>query len=176
MREELTRERLLRLMRELARTAPRRGTFRVYLVGGGTSVYMGWRQSSLDVDLFSDQDDVFRDIQGIKERLNLNIEFARPEDFVPPLKGSPDRHILIDTVGSITFYHYDPYAQLLFKVVRGFQRDLVDAREFIRSKWVDPEVFRSLVAAIPEPSYAKYPNLSRAAVERAVDAFLAETS
>jgi uncharacterized nucleotidyltransferase DUF6036 len=175
MREELTRERLLKLMKELARTAPRRGTYRVYLVGGGTSVYMGWRRSSLDVDLFSDHDDVFRDIQGIKERLNLNVEFARPEDFVPPLKGSPDRHIFIDTVGSITFYHYDPYAQLLSKVVRGFQRDLDDAGEFIRSKWVDPEVFRSLVAAIPESSYAKYPNLSRTAVERAVDAFLDET-
>lgn len=176
MREELTRERLLKLMRELGRTAPRRGSHRVYLVGGGTAVYLGWRRSSLDADLFSDHDDVFRDIQGIKERLNVNVEFARPEDFVPPLEGSPDRHILIDTVGSITFYHYDPYAQLLSKVVRGFQRDLNDAREFMRSGLVDPEVFRSLVAAIPESSYAKYPNLSRAAVGMAVDGFLAETS
>ena len=175
MREELTRERLLKLMRELARTAPRRGSNLVYLVGGATSVYKGWRRSSIDADLFSDHDDVFRDIQGIKERLNLNVEFARPEDFVPPLRGSPDRHLLIDTVGSITFYHYDPYAQLLSKVVRGFQRDLDDAREFMRSGWVDPKVFRSLVAAIPESSYAKYPNLSRTAVVRAVDGFLAET-
>ena len=174
MREELTRERLLLLMKELAKTAPRRGRFRVYLVGGGTAVYLGWRRSSVDVDLCADSDAVFRDIQGIKERLNVNIEFARPEDFVPPLKGSADRHVFIDTVGSVTFYHYDPYEQLLSKIARGFQRDMDDAREFLRSGMVDPRKFRSLVAAIPDSAYAKYPNLSRAGVEKATADYLAE--
>ena len=176
MRKELTRERLLSLMKELARTAPRRGSYKVYLMGGGTAVYLGWRHSSIDADLFSDRDDVFRDIQGIKERLSMNIEFARPEDFVPPLKGTANRHVFIDKVGSITFYHYDPYAQLLSKVVRGFQRDLDDAREFVRSGMVDPGRFRSLVEAIHDSAYAKYPNLSRAGVEQVVADFLAETA
>ncbi len=176
MRQEMTRERLVPLMKELARAAPHRRAFAVYLVGGGTAVYLGWRRSSIDVDLFSDQEVVFRGIQEIKERLNINVEFARPEDFVPPLKGSADRHAFIDTVGSITFYHYDPYAQLLSKVVRGFQRDLEDAREFIRSGMVDPARFRALVAAIPDSAYAKYPSLSRSAVETAVDAFLSDAA
>jgi len=176
MREELTRERLVLLMKELARSAPRRGAYRVYLVGGGTAVYLGWRRSSIDVDLFSDRDVVFRGIQEIKEQLNINIEFARPEDFVPPLKGTAGRHVFIDTVGAITFYHYDPCAQLLSKVVRGFQRDLEDAREFIRSGMVDPGQFRSLVAEIPDSAYARYPSLSRTGVEAAVEAFLAQTS
>jgi hypothetical protein len=145
-------------------------------VGGGTAVYLGWRRSSIDVDLYSDRDDVFRDIQEIKERLNINIEFARPEDFVPALRGSADRHIFIETVGSIAFYHYDPYAQLLSKIVRGFQRDIDDAREFIRSELVDPRKFRSLVEALPNSAYAKYPNLSRDGVERAVEDFLGETT
>lgn len=172
MREELTRERLQLLMKELARAAARRGPYRVYFVGGGTAVYSGWRRSSIDVDLFSDDEDVFRDIQGIKERLNMNIEFARPEDFVPPLKGSADRHLYIDRIGPIDFYHYDPYAQVLSKIVRGFQRDLDDARNFIRSGMVEPSKLQSLVRAIPDSSYARYPSLSRAAVERAVDEFL----
>ena len=176
MREELTRERLLLLMKELARTAPRRGPHRVFLVGGGTAVYLGWRRSSVDVGLFSDRDGVFRSIQEIKERLNINIEFARPEDFVPPLKRSVERHVLLDTVGSITFYHYDPYAQLLSKVVRGFQRDLEDAQEFVRSRMVDPGRFRSLVTAISDTAYAKYPSLSRDGVEKSVETFLSETS
>jgi hypothetical protein len=175
MREELTRERLLLLMKELARTAPRRGPFRVYIVGGGTAVFLGWRRSSIDVDLFCDQQVVFRDIQAIKERLNMNVEFARPEDFVPPLKGSEDRHVFIDKAGSVAFYHYDPYAQLLSKVVRGFRRDLDDAREFVRSGMVDAGRFRNLVAAIPDTAYAKYPNLSRDGVEDAVEAFLTAT-
>jgi hypothetical protein len=175
MRNELTRERLDLLMKELAQSAPRRGTFRVYLVGGGTAVYLGWRRASIDVDLFSEEEQVFRDIQGIKERLYINIEFARPEDFVPPLKGTADQHVFITTVGSITFYHYDPYAQTFSKVVRGFQRDLDDAREFVRSGMVDPERFQSLVAAIPDSAYARYPNLSRSGVEKTVEAFLVET-
>ena len=163
-------------MKELALRAPRRGAYRVYFVGGGTAVYLGWRRSSIDVDLCSDQEIVFRNIQEIKERLNINIEFARPEDFVPPLKGTADRHVFIDTVGAITFYHYDPYAQLLSKVVRGFQRDLDDAREFINSKMVDPQKFRSLVAAIPDSAYARYPSLSRAGIENSVETFFMKKS
>ncbi len=173
MRNELTRARLLSLMKELAKTAPRRGTHSVYLVGGGTAVYLGWRASSLDADLCSDQEDVFRDVQGIKERLNVNIDFARPEDFVPPLKKTAERHVFIDRIGTVTFYHYDPYAQLLSKVVRGFQRDLEDARKFVSSGMVDPARLLTLVKAIPDATYARYPSLSRAAVEKAVAGFLA---
>jgi len=172
MRNELTRERLLTLMEELARTAPRRGTFKVCLVGGGTAVYAGWRQSSIDVDLFSEDEPVFRDIQGIKERLNVNIEFARPEDFVPPLPGSPERHVFITSVGNVSFYHYDPYAQLLSKVVRGFERDLEDARAFVASGMVRPERLRDLVERISARAYAKYPSLTEAAVREAVETFL----
>jgi len=176
MRDELTKERLTALMRELARTGPGRGTHRVYLVGGGTAVYLGWRPSSIDVDLYAEQETVFRDIQRIKERLNINIEFARPEDFVPPLKGTVERHVFIDTVGKISFYHYDPYAQAFSKIVRGFERDLGDAERFLGSGMVDGERLRGLVASIPDSAYARYPSLSRAGVERAVDTFLAEHS
>ncbi len=159
-------------MKELARHAPQRESFQVYLVGGGTAVCAGWRTSSVDVDLYSDQEAVFRNIQQIKERLQINIEFARPEDFVPPLKGSADRHRHIDTIGRVSFYHYDPYAQFLSKVVRGFQRDLEDAQAFIRSGMVDPAKLKVLVAAIPDAAYARYPNLSRKGIENAVQHFL----
>jgi hypothetical protein len=174
MRNPLTRKHLVLLMKELAQSAPRRGAYRVYFVGGGTAVYLGWRRSSIDVDLFSDQDVIFRDIQRIKEHLNINIEFARPEDFVPPLEGTADRHVFIEKVGTITFYHYDPYAQFFSKVVRGFERDLVDARKFVSSGAVDPVRFRALVDKIPDAAYARYPSLSRKGVEGAVDRFLSE--
>jgi len=173
MRQELTRERLLELVKELARAAPRRRTYRLFLVDGGTAVYLGWR-ASIDVVFFSEHDALFRNIQEIKERLNVNVELARPEDFVPPLAGSEERHVFIDRVGSIALYHYDPYAQLLSKVVRGFQRDMDDAREFIGSGMVDAKRFRSLVRDIPDSAYAKYPRLSRRGVENAVDAFLSD--
>lgn len=174
MRGEMTRDRLLALMKELSRTAPRRGTFKVYLVGGGTAVYAGWRESSIDADLFSEEESVFRDIQGIKERLNLNIEFARPEDFVPELPGSSERHVFITSIGAVAFYHYDPYAQALSKVVRGFERDLEDARNFVASGMVKPERLKGLVERIPKRAYSKYPSLTDSAVREAVQRFLSE--
>ncbi len=174
MRDELTRERLDALMREIARTAPRRGSYRVYLVGGGTAVYAGWRASSIDADLFSEQEAVFHDIQGIKERLNVNVEFARPEHFVPALRGSAGRHLFIETIGRVSFFHYDPYSQILSKIVRGFQRDVDDARHFVESGMVEGPKLRDLVEGIPTPAYSKYPSLSRPAVVGAVDAFLSE--
>jgi hypothetical protein len=173
MRADLTRERLRALMEEIARTAPRGRPFRVYLVGGGTAVMAGWRASSVDADVCADDDAVFRDIQGIKERLDVNVELARPEHFVPPLPGSNDRHVFLETIEDVSFYHYDPYAQVLSKVVRGFARDVADARCFLESGMVEAGTLRALVERIPDAAYARYPSLSRAAVERAVGDFVA---
>ena len=163
-------------MRELARSAKREQSYRVYLVGGGTAVLEGWRESSIDADLYATQDDIFRDVQAIKERLRLNIELVRPEDFVPPLAGSEGRHVFIETVGRVTFYHYDPYVQLLSKVVRGFARDLTDAKALVTSGMVQPDRFRQLVEDIPESVYSKYPRLSPQAVRAAVEDFLSGLS
>jgi hypothetical protein len=159
-------------MVELARTAPRADTFRVYVVGGGTAVLSGWRSATIDADLYAEREEVFRDIQGIKDRLQINVEFVRPEDFVPPIAGTADRHVFIERVGRIDFFHYDPYAQTLSKVVRGFRKDVLDAEKFVESGMVHPEKFRELVQQIPELEYARYPALSSGAVRAAVDAFL----
>jgi hypothetical protein len=133
---------------------------------------MGWRESTIDVDLSADRDSVFRDIQGIKERLDINIELARPDDFVPPLKGASVRHVLIQKIGLIDFYHFDPYSQAFAKIVRGFQRDREDARALIENGMVDTTRLSELVSAIPDSAYARYPHLTRSAVERAVMRFL----
>jgi hypothetical protein len=174
MRDDVTDERLRALMREIARTAPRGKSYRVYLVGGGTAVLSGWRPTSVDADLFAPDESVFRDIQGIKERLNVNVEFARPEHFVPALSDSDSRHVFIETVDRVSYFHYDPYAQVLSKVVRGFERDIDDARQFIRAGLVDAETFVELVEQIPSSAYAKYPSLSQDAVAQAVEAFVSD--
>jgi hypothetical protein len=172
MRRPLTRERLNALMRELARRAPRGRPGRVHLVGGGTAVWAGWRASTVDVDLHGDPEVLFRHIQEIKERLDVNVEFARPEDFVPPLVGTDDRHVFIEKIGDVSFFHHDPYAQAFSKIVRGFDRDLLDAGSFIESGMVDPERLRALVHQIPLEAYARYPALSRQAVTTVVDDFV----
>ncbi len=161
-------------MRELAGDAPGGRSYRVFLVGGGTAVFAGWREATIDADLHADDEAVFRHIQRIKEHLKINVEFVRPEDFVPPLAGTEGRHVLLETIGRVSFYHYDPYAQLLSKVVRGFRKDMQDAESFVTSGMVDAERFRSLVHEIPEAAYARYPALSQRAVLESIDAFLAQ--
>ena len=110
--------------------------------------------------------------KGMKERLQLNIEFVRPENFVPALRGSEARHLFIKTIGKVSFLHYDPYAQMLSKVVRGFPAGSAGRPEFPFERMVDPVHFRSLVYSIPETEFQKYPALSRDAVLEAVDDFL----
>jgi len=172
MRREITAGTLRELMQELARTAPPGDRFRVYILGGGTAVLGGWRASTIDADLYAEREEVFRDVQGIKERLRLNVEFARPEHFVPALEGSAERHVFIDTAGNVDFYHYDPYAQLLSKVVRGFRKDMLDAEQFVKTGMVEPQGFLELVRQIPESAYVKYPNLSSTAVRAVVEEFV----
>jgi hypothetical protein len=46
--------------------------------------------------------------------------------------------------------------------------------KFVRSGMVDLGRFRSLVTAISDSAYARYPNLSRAEVEKAVETFVAK--
>ena len=173
MRRTLNRELLGELLAALARSAPRSGNYRVYLIGGGTAVLQGWRDATIDADLFSDQQEVFREIQAIKERLRVSIEFVRPEHFVPPLAGTEERHVFIEMKRNVSFYHYDPYAQLFSKLVRGFQRDMQDAENFLVSGMVDPELFVRLVREVPEATYNQYPALSRSEVLSLVDQFVA---
>lgn len=161
-------------MTELSRRAPRGHSYRVYLVGGSTAVWYGWRPSTIDVDLRAEPEDIFRDVQELKERLSISVEFARPEDFVPALPGSDDRHVFIERVGRVSFYHHDPYAQAFSKIVRGFRRDLEDAKHFVDSGMVDPLELRDLVHRIPASAYAGYPALSREAILSVVDGFVAQ--
>ena len=63
---------------------------------------------------------------------------------------------------------------MLAKVVRGFERDLEDARQFVQSGMVDTQKLRELVAKVPDSSYSKYPNLAPQAVVQAVAQFLTE--
>ena len=173
MRGLVTRPEIEGLMAALARGAPPGQPGRVYFVGGGTAVWFGWRRSTVDVDLHGEPESLFADIQRLKERLKLNIEFVRPEDFVPALAGTEDRHVFIERIGQVSFYHHDPYAQIFSKIVRGFDRDLQDAERFVSSGLVDVDRLRTLVHEIPARAYAKYPALSQDAVLEAVDGFLA---
>ena len=119
MRQEVNLQRLQEFMRTLGRsaTAPARG----YLVGGATAVALGWRDSTLDIDLkiIPDSDAILRTLPALKERLQVNIELTSPDHFIPELPGWEERSRFIQQEGNVSFFHYDFYAQALAKIERG---------------------------------------------------------
>jgi hypothetical protein len=76
MREQVTADRLKEFMKALATSAE--APARVYLVGGATAVLLGWRKSTIDVNLklTPQRDEILRCLPALKERLQINIELA----------------------------------------------------------------------------------------------------
>jgi hypothetical protein len=129
-------------MEALAGAADRE--LRIYMVGGTTAVLMGWRSSTIDVDLVMRPEDdalLLRAIPAIKERLQVNIELTSPLDFIPVLPGWEDRSPPIARIGRVSFHHCDFYAQALAKLERGHWQDVADVRAMVaRGLVVGPQL------------------------------------
>src|ERR1700681_1802171 len=168
MRQPLTADKLQVFMKALAAsvTTPSR----IYLVGGATAVMLGWRTSTIDIDLkiIPESDELLRRLPELKERLHLNIELASPGDFIPELPGWQERSRFIQQEGKLTFYHYDFYAQALAKIERGHQIDSHDVNQFIARGLVDPQRLRELFLMIEDQIYL-HPSVDRLAFRRAVE-------
>src|SRR6266550_8621404 len=139
MRQKVTAARLEEFMKALGSGVTYAA--RVYLVGGASSVLLGWRDSTIDVDLkfVPENDEILRKLPSLKERLQLNIELASPDDFIPQLPGWQERSRFIRQEGKLTFLHYDFYAQTLAKIERGHDIDVRDVEELLDRKLIAPE-------------------------------------
>jgi hypothetical protein len=167
MREPVDADRVRALVRELAQALRRPVT--VYLVGGATAVTMGWRSSTIDVDLVIDpeDEDAMRAIPDLKERLRINIELASPLDFLPELPGWRDRSPFAEQVGQLTVRQFDPYSQALAKIERGFAQDVSDVQAMIDRSLVEPELLLSLYEAIKGELY-RFPAVDQTALRERV--------
>lgn len=143
---------------------------RVFLVGGATAVLLGWRDSTVDIDLkiTPENDRLLRSLPALKESLQLNVELAAPDDFIPELPGWQDRSVFICQVGKLVFLHYDFYAQALAKIERNHDVDQKDVREMIRSDLIDPDRLLDMFARIEAELY-RYPALDAASFRRKVE-------
>jgi len=168
MREPLTAENLQVFMKALAREA--RTPSRIYLVGGASAVVLGWRNSTIDVDLkiIPESDEILRSLPRLKEQLRINIELASPDDFIPELPGWQERSRFIQQEGKLSFYHYDFYAQALAKIERGHDIDANDVKQLIVTGLVDVKRLPELFTAIRDQIY-RYPDLDAEAFQRAVE-------
>jgi hypothetical protein len=171
MRQPVTTARVEEFMKALGSGA--KSPARVFLVGGATAVLLGWRDSTIDIDLkvIPERADLLRQLSALKERLEINIELASPDDFIPELPGWEDRSQFVRQEGKLTFLHYDFYAQALAKIERGHETDLRDIEQMIKSDLVDPGRLLELFSKI-ENDIGKYPALDAPSFRRAVESFV----
>ena len=141
----------------------------IYFTGGATAVLHGWRDSTIDVDIkvVPEADAVFRAIPALKERLQMNVELAAPDDFIPVREGWEDRSPFIAREGRVSFHHFDLYAQALAKIERGHAQDALDVRELFARRLVDRVQLAAYFDAI-EPRLYRYPAIDPAAFRQAV--------
>jgi hypothetical protein len=146
-----------------------RGPGRVYLTGGATAVLYGWRSMTIDIDLKPDPEPpgCFEAIATLKEELDLNVELAAPDQFLPALPGWRERSVLIARKGPVEFLHYDLYGQALSKIERGHARDLADVQAMWRDGLIQPGRLWELFLAI-EPMLIRFPAVNAALLKAAV--------
>jgi hypothetical protein len=162
-------ERIRRFMRAIGEAAVSDG--RVYFTGGATAVLQGWRASTIDVDirLVPDQDAILRAIPKLKEELQINVELASPDHFIPVKAGWEDRSPFVAREGRVSFHHFDLYAQALAKIERGHDQDAGDVREMLDRGLVERPALLAYFEAIEDALY-RYPAIDAARFREAVEA------
>jgi hypothetical protein len=148
--------RIRRFLKELAQEAD--DEVAVYLTGGATAVLLGWRDSTIDADILMvpEQDSLYRALPRLKEELQINVEIVSPAHFIPELPGWRERSLWIESMGKVTYYHYDTYAQALAKIERGHAKDLGDVAALLARGLVSPERLREMFEAMA-PRLYRYP-------------------
>ena len=146
-----------------------RGKGRIYLTGGATAVLHGWRSMTIDIDIKPDPEPagLFEAIALLKDELDINVELASPDQFIPAIPGWRERSLFIAIHGLIEFFHYDPYGQALAKLQRGHERDLRDVQSLLRDGLIHKDKLRELFQLI-EPQLIRYPAIDPAAFRAAV--------
>jgi len=146
---------------------------KVYLTGGATALLLGFREQTIDIDLKLDPEPagVFEAIAGLKNRLNLNVELASPDDFIPPTADWRERSRHIASIGQLEFFHYDFTLQALAKLERGHAHDLEDVTMLLRGGYVTADELRNRFAQI-EPWLLRYPAIDASKFRKSVEDFL----
>jgi hypothetical protein len=136
---------------------------------------LGFREQTIDIDLKMDPEPegAFEAIAVLKDRLNINVELAAPDDFIPASAHWREHSRYIDRVGSVEFFHYDFALQVLAKLERGHAQDLDDVRNFLGGGFVTKAELKDRFAEI-ESKLLRYPALDPQQFKRKLEEFLSQ--
>ena len=146
---------------------------RCYLTGGTSAVLIGWRDSTVDIDLKFDPEPegVFEAIPQLKRDLSVNIELAAPDQFIPAVPGWRERSCPVGKFNKLEVLHYDFVGQALAKISRGHLRDLEDVRQMVALGLITHQAIRQGFEAI-RSNLIRYPALDEDAYLAKLETFL----
>src|SRR5437763_1524246 len=137
MRQPVGQQEVERFLVQVGRM---RQTGRLYLTGGAALVHRGIRPGqTLDIDLqvTVDPTNLIAEIAQLKHKLNINIKFASPGDFIPLPAQWEARSQFIKRYGQVDVFYFDWYSIALSKMQRANRQDVVDVQLLVRQKLVD---------------------------------------
>jgi hypothetical protein len=173
MRSEADKNKVLEFIAALGGRV--RGPGKIYLTGGATALLQGWRDMTVDIDIKSDPEPpgLFEAIADLKEELDVNLELASPDQFIPELPGWRERSEFIGRFGHLDFYHYDFFAQALSKLERGHARDLLDVGAMLERRLITGNQLQAHFQEI-RPALIRYPAIDIPGFAEAVEKFCRE--
>jgi hypothetical protein len=127
---------LVAFLQHLGKSYQHTGT--IYLVGGSSLLLVTSKASTFDIDLqFSIPVEYHAEfiecIHRISREMQIPIEQASPDEFIPLPAGYENRHRYIGRYGNLEVFHFDFYSVALGKLNRGTEKDFSDIAQMIQA-------------------------------------------
>jgi hypothetical protein len=166
MRQSVGQQEIEQFLIQVGRT---RQPGRLYLVGGAALVHRGIRPGQtldIDIQITADPANLTPQIAQLKQKMNINIKFASPADFMSLPAQWEARSQFIKRYGQVDVFYFDWYSLALSKMQRANQQDVVDVQLLVRQKLVEvvelDRLYQDVLNKIGNPPYGKLlPNLSQ---------------
>ena len=166
MRHLVQRQDIEQFLIQVGRT---RQAGRLYLTGGAALVHRGIRPGqTLDIDIHItiDPGNLTAQIAQLKQKMNINIEFASPGDFMPLPTQWEARSAFIRRYDQVDAFYFDWYSIALSKILRANEQDITDVQLLLDQEFVDMSeldmLYQNVLGKIGHPPNDRlFPNLSQ---------------
>ncbi len=163
MRRSVDKTTIESFLQELGRTFHKPG--RLYLVRGAALVHSGVRSGfTEDIDVQvngANEGDLIVAIQKLIERLQINIEFAAPGDFMPLPSQWEAQARFVGRYGSIDVFYFDFYSIALSKIERGNNRDIADVKLLVQQGIITlDELDKAYQEVLAQLGKGRYPRVT----------------
>lgn len=163
MRQSVDKSAIEKFLQQLGRTFHKPA--RLYLVGGAALVHLGVRPGftkGIDVQVFGENEgDLIVAIQRLITRMQINVEFAAPGDFIPlPLQWETHARF-VGRYGMIDVFYFDFYSIALSKIERGSTRDIADVKLLLQKGIITlAELDKAYQEVLAQLGKGRYPRVT----------------